>query len=63
MILVRMLQEIGFYCIGKRMNQETQMKIILASDENYFMYIYISVLTLFESNRSQNILLHIFIRM
>lgn len=29
------------------------MKIILASDENYFMYIYISVLTLFESNRSQ----------
>lgn len=29
------------------------MRIVLASDENYFMYIYISVLTLFESNRSQ----------
>lgn len=32
------------------------MRIILASDENYFPYIYISILTLFESNNSESYL-------
>lgn len=32
------------------------MRIILASDENYFPYIYVSVLTLFESNQKENYL-------
>lgn len=29
------------------------MRIVLASDENYFPYVYVSILTLFESNKNQ----------